>query len=156
MSIISGRNPHYLIGEQVIAAPIINDLGIEVIPTGYLLLDGGSDSAVQFMSGTAPIPMDKPDISIAHALAAQYLGKQLIYLEAGSGAKQAVTNELIKEVFEQVDIPMIVGGGIRTPEAAREKVESGASFVVTGTIIEENNNGNILKKFAEAVHVNET
>ena len=108
------------------------------------------------MSGTAPIPMDKPDISIAHALAAQYLGKQLIYLEAGSGAKQAVTNELIKKVFEQVDIPMIVGGGIRTPEVAREKVESGASFVVTGTIIEENNNGNILKNFAEAVHVNET
>ena len=156
MSIISGRNPHYLIGEQVIAAPIINDLGIEVIPTGYLLLDGGSDSAVQFMSSTAPIPMDKPDISIAHALAAQYLGKQLIYLEAGSGAKQAVASELIKEVFEQVDIPLIVGGGIRTPEVAREKVESGASFVVTGTIIEENNNGNILKKFAEAVHVNET
>ena len=156
MSIISGRNPHYLIGEQVIAAPIINDLAIEVIPTGYLLLDGGSNSAVQFMSGTAPIPMDKPDISIAHALAAQYLGKQLIYLEAGSGAKQAVTNELIKEVFEQVDIPLIVGGGIRTPEVAREKVESGASFVVTGTIIEENNNGNILKNFAEAVHVNET
>ena len=156
MSIISGRNPHYLIGEQVIAAPIINDLGIEVIPTGYLLLDGGSDSAVQFMSSTAPIPMDKLDISIAHALAAQYLGKQLIYLEAGSGAKQAVTNELIKEVFEQVDIPLIVGGGIRTPEVAREKVESGASFVVTGTIIEENNNGNILEKFAKAVHVNET
>ena len=156
MSIISGRNPHYLIGEQVIAAPIINDLGIEVIPTGYLLLDGGSDSAVQFMSSTAPIPMDKPDISIAHALAAQYLGKQLIYLEAGSGAKQAVTNELIKEVFEQVDIPLIVGGGIRTPEVAREKVESGASFIVTGTIIEENNNGNILEKFAEAIHVNET
>ena len=156
MSIISGRNPHYLIGEQVIAAPIINDLGIEVIPTGYLLLDGGSDSAVQFMSSTAPIPMDKPDISIAHALAAQYLGKQLIYLEAGSGAKQAVTNELIKEVFKQVEIPLIVGGGIRTPEVAREKVESGASFVVTGTIIEENNNGNILEKFAKAVHVNET
>ena len=156
MSIISGRNPHYLIGEQVIAAPIVKDLGIEVIPTGYLLLDGGSDSAVQFMSSTAPIPMDKPDISIAHALAAQYLGKQLIYLEAGSGAKQAVTNELIKEVFEQVDIPLIVGGGIRTPEVAREKVESGASFVVTGTIIEENNNGNILEKFAKAVHVNET
>ncbi len=156
MSIISGRNPHYLIGEQVIAAPIVKDLGIEAIPTGYLLLDGGSDSTVQFMSGTAPIPMDKPDISIAHALAAQYLGKKLIYLEAGSGAKQAVPNELIKEVVEHVDIPLIVGGGIRTPEAAREKVKAGASFVVTGTIIEENNNGDMLKKFAEAVHVNET
>ena len=156
MSIISGRNPHYLIGEQVIAAPIVKDLGIEVIPTGYLLLDGGSDSAVQFMSGTAPIPMDKPDISIAHALAAQYLGKKLIYLEAGSGAKQAVPNELIKEVVEHVDIPLIVGGGIRKPEVAREKVEAGASFVVTGTIIEENINDDMLKKFAEAIHVNQT
>ncbi len=155
MSIISGRNPHYLIGEQVIAAPIVKDLGIEVIPTGYLLLDGGSDSAVQFMSGTAPIPMDKPDISIAHALAAQYLGKKLIYLEAGSGAKQAVPNELIKEVVEHVDIPLIVGGGIRKPEVAREKVEAGASFVVTGTIIEENINEDMLKKFAEAIHVNQ-
>ena len=156
MSIISGRNPHYLIGEQVIAAPIVKDLGIEAIPTGYLLLDGGSDSAVQFMSGTAPIPMDKPDISIAHALAAQYLGKNLIYLEAGSGAKQAVPNELIKEVVEHVDIPLIVGGGIRKPEVAREKVEAGASFVVTGTIIEENINDDMLKKFAEAIHVNQT
>ena len=156
MSIISGRNPHYLIGEQVIAAPIVKDLGIEVIPTGYLLLDGCSDSAVEFMSGTTPIPMDKPDISIAHALAAHYLGKKLIYLEAGSGAKQAVPNELIKEVDEHVDIPLIVGGGIRKPEVAREKVKAGASFVVTGTVIEENNNEDMLKKFAEAIHVNQT
>ena len=108
------------------------------------------------MSGTAPIPMDKPDISTAHALAAQYLGKKLIYLEAGSGAKQAVPNELIKEVVEHVDIPLIVGGGIRKPEVAREKVEAGASFVVTGTIIEENINDDMLKKFAEAIHVNQT
>jgi len=156
MSIISGRNPHYLIGEQVIAAPIVKDLGIEAIPTGYLLLDGGSDSSVQFMSGTAPIPIDKPDISIAHALAAQYLGKKLIYLESGSGAKQAIPNELIKEVVEYVDIPLIVGGGIRKPEVARQKVEAGASFVVTGTIIEENFNENILKKFADAIHINQT
>ena len=156
MSIISGRNPHYLIGEQVIAAPIVKDLGIEAIPTGYLLLDGGSDSSVQFMSGTAPIPMDKPDISIAHALAAQYLGKKLIYLESGSGAKQAIPNELINEVVEYVDIPLIIGGGIRKPEVARQKVEAGASFVVTGTIIEENFNENILKKFADAIHINQT
>ena len=156
MSILSGRNPHYLIGEQVIAAPIINDIGIEVIPTGYLLLDGGSDTSVQFMSGTVPIPMDKLDISTAHALAAQYLGKKLIYLEAGSGAKQAVPNELIIEVAEHVDIPLIVGGGIRKPEVARQKVEAGASFVVTGTIIEENFNENILKKFADAIHINQT
>ena len=108
------------------------------------------------MSGTVPIPMDKLDISIAHALAAQYLGKKLIYLEAGSGAKQAVPNELINEVTEYVDIPLIVGGGIRKPEVAREKVEAGASFVVTGTIIEENNSEDMLKKFAEAIHINQT
>ena len=108
------------------------------------------------MSGTAPIPMDKLDISVAHALAAQYLGKKLIYLESGSGAKQAIPNELIKEVVEYVDIPLIVGGGIRKPEVARQKVEAGASFVVTGTIIEENFNENILKKFADAIHINQT
>ena len=81
MSVISGRNPHYLIGEQVIAAPIVKDLGIEAIPTGYMLLDGGSATTVEFMSGSLPIPMDRPDIAIAHALAGQYLGMKLIYLE---------------------------------------------------------------------------
>ena len=93
MSILSGRNPHYLIGEQVVAAPIVKDLGIEVIPTGYLIVDGGNNSSVQFMSGTNPIPIEKPDILVAHALAAQYLGKKLVYLESGSGAKNSIPNK---------------------------------------------------------------
>ena len=86
MSVISGRNPHYLIGEQTIAAPLVKDLGIETIPTGYMLLDGGAGSTVEFMSGTRPIPMNRSDVAVAHALAGQYLGMKLIYLEAGSGA----------------------------------------------------------------------
>ncbi|MBT4154886.1 MAG: phosphoglycerol geranylgeranyltransferase, partial [Candidatus Marinimicrobia bacterium] len=98
MSVISGRNPHYLIGEQVIAAPMVKDLGIETIPTGYMLMDGGAGSTVEFMSGTRPIPMNRPDIAVAHALAGQYLGMKLIYLEAGSGAKESVSESVIEAV----------------------------------------------------------
>ena len=124
MSILSGRNPHYLIGEQVVAAPIVKDLGIEVIPTGYLIVDGGNNSSVQFMSGSNPIPIEKPDILVAHALAAQYLGKKLVYLESGSGAKNSIPNKLVKAVNSYIDIPIIVGGGIRSPESAYEKVQA--------------------------------
>ncbi len=151
MSILSGRNPHYLIGEQVIAAPIVKDLGIETIPTGYLIIDGGSNSSVQFMSGSNPIPIEKPDILVAHALAAQYLGKKILYLESGSGAKNPIPNHLLEAVKRYIDIPIIVGGGIRTPESAYEKVQAGASFVVTGTAIEDDNT-NIIKEFSDAIH----
>ena len=151
MSILSGRNPHYLIGEQVIAAPIVKDLGIETIPTGYLIIDGGSNSSVQFMSGSNPIPTEKPDILVAHALAAQYLGKKIIYLESGSGAKNPIPNHLIEAVKRYIDIPIIVGGGIRTPESAHEKVQAGASFIVTGSIIEENDT-NLINEFSDAIH----
>ena len=151
MSILSGRNPHYLIGEQVVAAPIVKDLGIEVIPTGYLIVDGGNNSSVQFMSGTNPIPIEKPDILVAHALAAQYLGKKLVYLESGSGAKNSIPNELVKAVNSYIDIPIIVGGGIRSPESAYEKVQAGASFIVTGSVI-ENDSMAMIKEFADAIH----
>ena len=154
MSILSGRNSHYLIGEQVIAAPIVKDLGIEVIPTGYLLVDGGNNSSVQFMSGSNPIPIEKPDILIAHALAAQYLGKKLVYLESGSGAKNSIPNNLLKAVNKYIDVPIIVGGGIKTPQSANEKVLAGASFVVIGSIL-EGNNTNIINEFADAIHIRE-
>ena len=152
MSLLSGRNPQYLIGEQVVAAPIINDLGIEVIPTGYLLFDGGANSTVEFMSDTKPLPMNRPDIAVAHALAAEYLGKKLIYLEAGSGATHAIPLEIIQQVATETNVPLIVGGGIRTPEAARERVAAGASFIVTGSILEENGNNGLMKEFADAIH----
>ena len=150
MSVISGRNPHYLIGEQTIAAPLVKDLGIETIPTGYMLLDGGAGSTVEFMSGTRPIPMNRSDIAVAHALAGQYLGMKLIYLEAGSGAKEPVSESLVRQVHEAVDVPLIVGGGIRTPEMAAERVKAGASIIVTGSVIEEDST--LTADFANAIH----
>ena len=150
MSVISGRNPHYLIGEQTIAAPLVKDLGIETIPTGYMLLDGGAGSTVEYMSGTRPIPMNRTDIAVAHALAGQYLGMKLIYLEAGSGAKEPVSESLVRQVHEAVDVPLIVGGGIRTPEMAAERVKAGASIIVTGTVIEEGST--LMADFANAIH----
>ena len=150
ISVISGRNPHYLIGEQVIAAPIVKDLGIEAIPTGYMLLDGGSATTVEFMSGSLPIPMDRPDIAIAHALAGQYLGMKLIYLEAGSGAKYPVPKETIEQIARETNVSLVVGGGIRTPKAAAERVSAGASFIVIGTAIE--NSSEIMTEFAIAIH----
>ena len=150
MSVISGRNPHYLIGEQTIAAPLVKDLGIETIPTGYMLLDGGAGSTVEFMSGTRPIPMNQSDVAVAHALAGQYLGMKLIYLEAGSGAKEPVSVSLVRQVHEAVDVPLIVGGGIRTPEMATERVKAGASIIVTGTVIEEDST--LMSDFANAIH----
>jgi|AP95_1055475.scaffolds.fasta_scaffold04211_5 putative glycerol-1-phosphate prenyltransferase len=150
MSIISGRNPHYLIGEQAIAAPMVKDLGVETIPTGYMLMDGGTGSTVEFMSGTKPIPMNRSDIAVAHALAGQYLGMKLIYLEAGSGAKEPVATHVVEAVTDALDISVIVGGGIRNPETASAKVKAGASIVVTGTVIEENSN--LMSELADAVH----
>ena len=150
MSVISGRNPHYLIGEQVIAAPLVKDMGIETIPTGYILIDGGAGSTVEFMSGTRPIPMDRVDVTIAHALAGQYLGMKLIYLETGSGAKYPVSSSLIRAVKDMIDVPLVVGGGIKTPEVAAELVQSGASIVVTGTVIE--NDASRMEELADAIH----
>ena len=150
MSVISGRNPHYLIGEQVIAAPIVKDLALEAIPTGYMLLDGGSATTVEFMSGSLPIPLDRPDIAVAHALAGQYLGMKLLYLEAGSGAKYPVPVETIKQVASETNVSLIVGGGIRTPKAAAERVKAGASFIVAGTAIEKSSE--LMAEFSAAVH----
>ncbi len=153
LSIISGREAQHLIGTQVLAAPVIHRIGIETIATAYMLIESGKATSAQFMSGTSPIPRHKPEIAVAHALAAQYLGFNLIYLEAGSGADNSVPVEMIKAVTQTVKIPVIVGGGINTPEDARAKVASGASFVVTGTIIENSNENNLLKKFAKAIHI---
>lgn len=152
MSILSGRNPHYLIGEQVIAAPIVNDIGIETIPMGYLLIDGGITTTVEFISNTKPIPLNRPDITVAHCLAAQYLGKKIIYLEAGSGAKHPVNPDTISAVKKSIEVPIIVGGGIKTPTDANERVKAGADFIVTGTITEEKDNLGLMKEFADAIH----
>jgi len=150
--LISGRNPDHLIGNQVIAAPIIKRTGLEAISTGYMLIDGGNVTSAEFMSNTKPIPREKIDIAVAHALAAELIGLKVLYLEAGSGAKQSVPDEMIRKVTQYCSLPVITGGGICTPEEARNKIKAGASFVVTGTIIEQNSNSMIIKEFAQAIH----
>ena len=152
LSLISGRNPNYLIGEQVKAVPWIQQYNLEPIPTGYMLIDGGSRTTVEFMSGTVPIPRNKPDIAGTHALAAQYLGMKMVYLEAGSGAELPIPDDMISNVHSQIDIPLIVGGGIRSPDIAAQKVDAGASFIVTGNILEENCTYDFIKQFADAIH----
>ena len=152
MSLISGRNSHYLIGEQVIAAPIVKDYEIETIPTGYLLIDGGAPTSVEVVSGTKPLPSNRPDMIVSHALAAQFLGMKLIYLEAGSGALNKVPEDVVKKVADEINIGLIVGGGICTPEDANSIVNSGASFVVIGSAIEKS--AGLMKEFSSSIHSN--
>jgi len=152
LSLVSGRNPVYLIGEQVIAAPLIKQLRLEAIPTAYMLIDSWRVTSAEFMSGTLPIPRDKPDIAKAHALAAEYLGMKLVYLEAGSGARQPVPDEMVQAVVDYISIPVVVGGGIRTPEEARKRVQAGASFVVIGNVLEPKTNSHLIGEFAAAIH----
>lgn len=152
LSLVSGRNPHFLIGEHVRAAPILKEAGLEPIPTAYMLVDGGATTSVEFMSSTRPIPAGKPDIAMAHALAAQYLGMCLAFFDAGSGAQNHVPAELIRRVAAYVDIPVMVGGGIRRPAEAAELVEAGASVVITGDVVEKTGDAGLLREFAESVH----
>lgn len=152
MSLISGRNPAYLIDEQVRGAPLIKSSGIEAIPTGYMLIESGSYTSVEYVSNTRPIPRNKSDLAVAHALAAEYLGMKLVYLEAGSGARLAVPEQMITDVSSQISMPVIVGGGIVTPEDAAAKINAGASFVVVGTRFETPSSRQRLHEFAEACH----
>jgi len=152
LSLLSGRNAEHLIGNQVLAAPIVKQIRLEAISTAYLLVESGITTSAEFMSNTRPLPRHKPDIAVAHALAAEILGFKLIYLEAGSGAEQSVPDEMIAAVAKHCSIPLIVGGGIRTPEEARKKVLAGANFIVTGTVFENNEDASLLKDFAAAIH----
>lgn len=150
LSLISGRNAEYLIGKHVEAAPTIKSSGIEVIPTGYMLIDGGSNSSVQYISQTIPIPSEKSEIAVCTALAGEMLGMKLIYLEAGSGARHAVSPELIRSVKEKISLPLIVGGGIKTAEQARRSAEAGADIIVIGNAIQ--NSGADIFDFSASVH----
>lgn len=152
LSVLSSRNPELIIGEQVKAAPVVKNAGIEAVGTAYLLVESGETTSVQFMSNSFPIPRNKPDIAAAHSLAAEFLGFKLIYLEAGSGARLPITNDMIKKVKNVVNIPVIVGGGIKTPEIAREKAEAGADFIVVGSAIEEDFSDSLIQEFSSAIH----
>jgi len=152
ISVVSGRNPEHLIGKHVLAAPVIKKSKIEPISTGYIIVESGSMTTAEYISGSLPVPRNKPEIAAATALAAQYLGMKLIYLEAGSGAAQTVPNEMVKAVSEYCNIPVIVGGGIRSPQIAREKVDNGAKIIVTGNFFEDEDNWGVIRNFAETIH----
>lgn len=153
ISLISGRNAEHIIGKHIIAAPIIKRMGLEPISTGYMLIESGVKTTAEYISGSLPIPRNKPEIAVATALAGQYLGMKFIYLEGGSGAQYSVPKEMVSAVSKAVDIPVIVGGGIRTPQEAHEKIENGAKIVVTGNYFEDEKNWDLLKEFADAIHI---
>lgn len=138
LSLISGRNADLLIGKQVVAAPFLPDSGLEVISCGYMLVDGGKATTASYISQTMPIPADKPEIAVATGLAGYYLGHKLMYLDAGSGALHPVSDKMIFSVASTIPLPLIVGGGMRTPEAVHAAWSAGADVVVLGNSIEEN------------------
>ncbi len=154
-SLLSGRNPEYLIGEQVKGAPLVREYGLEAIPTGYLLIESGARTSVEFYSHTHPIPRHETELLKAHAMAAQYLGMKMVYLEAGSGAIYTVPEELIAAVRDAVALPIICGGGIRHPEMAARKVAAGAQFIVIGNRFEESGHRSLFAEFADAIHQRE-
>lgn len=144
LSLLSGRNPDYLIGEHIKASPAIKKIGLEVIPTGYILIESGTKTSVMYKSHTSPISPDQINVVKAHALAGQYLGMKFIYLEAGSGALHPVPDSLISAVKKYISIPLIVGGGLKTQDAINEKLNAGADFIVVGNALQ--NNPDLIKK----------
>jgi phosphoglycerol geranylgeranyltransferase len=149
LSLISGRNSELLIGQHVLAAPKLKEAGLEILPTGYMLIESGKMTTALYISNTLPIPSDKPEIAACTALAGEQLGLKLIYLDGGSGASYPVSAEMIKAVRASISSPLIVGGGIRTPELAIKACLAGADIIVIGTVLE--NDTESLKTIAEAV-----
>ncbi len=132
LSLISGRNPEYLIGHHVAAAPIMRHMDLEVIPTGYMLVDCGAPTTAQYISHSMPMPYDKPEIAASTALAGQMLGLKVIYLDGGSGSQRSIHPDMVAAVKEWVEIPIVVGGGIRTAQQAEELLAAGADVLVVG------------------------
>ncbi|MBM3432303.1 MAG: geranylgeranylglyceryl/heptaprenylglyceryl phosphate synthase [Bacteroidetes bacterium] len=150
LSLISGRNPELLIGQHVISAPAVKKSGLEIIPTGYMVVDGGVATTVSYISHANPLPSNKNEIAVCTAMAGEMLGLKLIYLDAGSGALNPVPASMIKAVSEQIDVPLIVGGGITTPQKAIENCQNGADLIVVGNAIEKDID--LMRSISEAVH----
>ena len=150
LSLISGRNADLLIGHHVITAPYLKMSPLEILPTGYMLVDGGVPTTVSYISATHPIPANKKDIALCTALAGEMLGLKLMYMDAGSGAVNPVSEEMIDAVSSATKIPLIVGGGIRTPEKALANAKAGADVIVVGNAIEKD--PNLVLEMAEAIH----
>lgn len=150
LSLISGRNPDNLIGKHVVSAPILKKTSLEIIPTGYMLIDGGNTTSASYMSNTMPIPYSKSDIAVCTAMAGEMLGLKLIYLDTGSGALKPVSEKMIKEVKKAIDIPLIIGGGIKNAETAYDLCCAGADILVIGTVAEQS--PELILEIAGAVH----
>lgn len=148
LSLISGRNPEFLIGNHVLAAPHLSRSGIEVIPTGYMLIGNGQSTSVEYMSNTSPIPGDKTDIAVATAMAGEMLGLKALYLEAGSGASHSVDPLMISAIRKNISLPLIAGGGIRSEQTAGELFRAGADMIVVGNAVEKD--PALLLKFCSA------
>ncbi|MDC0201772.1 geranylgeranylglyceryl/heptaprenylglyceryl phosphate synthase [Flavobacteriales bacterium] len=149
LSLISGRNAELLIGNHVIAAPFLKESDIEILSTGYMLIDSGKATTVSYMSNTTPIPHDKDDIAVCTAIAGEMLGLKMIYMDGGSGAKNSVSEKMITSVSNNIDVPLIVGGGINTAEKAKEKCRAGSDIIVVGNAIEKENE--LIQKIATAI-----
>ncbi len=150
LSLISGRNPDLLIGKHVISAPLIQEKKLEAIPTGYMLIESGNTTAVLYMSNTLPIPSGKPDIAASTALAGEMLGLKMIFMDAGSGAQFPVSEKMIRAVREKTTVPLIIGGGITTPEKAALNCKAGADIIVAGNSIEKDQS--LIRLLADAIH----
>jgi phosphoglycerol geranylgeranyltransferase len=150
LSLISGRNPEMLIGKHVVAVPMLKASGLEIISTGYMLIDPGHPTSVSYMSNTNPIPHDKNDIANCTALAGEMLGMKLIFMDAGSGARSPISSSMIASVGSQINIPLIIGGGIKTPEKAIDNCNAGADVIVVGNSIEKNSM--LIEEMAESIH----
>jgi len=152
ISLISGRNPEHLFGKHVLAAPVIKRTGLEPLSTGYMLIESGRRTTAEYMSGSNPIPRHKPEIAAATALAAEYMGMKFVYLEAGSGADNPVPDEMVRLVANTCSIPVIVGGGLRSVEDVKAKINNGAQVIVTGNFFEESKNWDKIYEFSAAIH----
>lgn len=150
LSLISGRNPELLIGQHVVSAPVIRQSGLEIMPTGYMVIDGGAPTTVSYISNAAPLPADKNEIAVCTAMAGEMLGMKLIYMDAGSGAKKAISEAMINKVSAAISVPLIIGGGITTPEKAYLNCKAGADVIVVGNAIEKE--ASLIKEMADAIH----
>ncbi len=150
LSLISGRNPELLIGQHVISAPFVKQSGLEIISTGYMVVDGGAPTTVSYISNATPLPSDKNEIAMCTAMAGEMLGMKVIYMDAGSGAKRAITENMIHAVAQQIAVPLIVGGGITDPEKAYLNCKAGADVIVIGNAIEKD--ASLIKEMSNAIH----
>ena len=150
LSLISGRNSDLLIGQHVISAPAVRKSGLEILSTGYMVIDGGAPTTVSYISNASPLPADKDDIAMCTAMAGEMLGMKLIYMDAGSGAKRPITESMIETVSRHISVPLFIGGGITNPEKAYLNCKAGADIIVVGNAIEKDET--LIMEMASAVH----